>query len=97
MRPLLRLIPCVIIILFFHNNALGADSYKIAVLDLQKCMNKSNEGKRHFQSLKKKKDALQKTLDDKQKELLNLQKELEKQSLMLSLDARENKQKEYRN
>ena len=82
-------------ILSFQSNSLAAETLKIGVLDLQECINKSNEGKRVFQALKTKHDALQKHLDEKQNELVQLQKEMEKQSMMLSLDAKQDKQKEF--
>jgi len=82
-------------ILSFQSHSLAADALKIGVLDLQECINKSNEGKRVFQALKAKHDSLQKSLDEKQNELAQLQKQMEKQSMMLSLDAKEDKQKEF--
>jgi len=78
--------------LFISNVALG-ENFKIGLIDLQRCLEKSKEGQKVFQLLKKKKDVLQRQLDKNQKELLELQKELEKQAMMLSMDAQENKKK----
>jgi outer membrane protein len=83
------------IVLFFHYHAIGAESYKIGILDFQRVFTQSNEGKRHYAVLKEKQEALQSKLTTKENELKELQKELEKQSLMLSLDAKEDKQKEF--
>lgn len=81
-----------IVTLLIHNIALGGD-FKIGLIDLQRCLEKSKEGQKIFQLLKKKKDVLQRQLDKKQKEVLELRKVLEKQGMMLSMDAQENKKK----
>lgn len=70
-------------------------SDKIAVVDLQRCIQETAEGKKIYQELKAKKDAMQRRLDEKQEELLKLKEDLEKQSMMLSVDAKEDKQKEF--
>ncbi len=75
--------------------AYGADASKIGVVDLQRCITESIEGKKIYQELKKKKDEMQKKLDVKQEELLKMKEEIEKQSMMLSVDAREDKEKTY--
>jgi len=80
---------------FFLNSALAADASKVAIVDLQRCMKESNEGKRMSESLKKEVEAMQGRYNKAQQELAALQKEIEKQSLMLSLDAKESKQNEY--
>ena len=78
-----------------QHDAMAADLSKIGILELQRCINESNEGKRVFESLRKEMEAMQERYNKAQNELNELQQEIEKQSLMLSLDARENKQKEY--
>lgn len=83
----------IILILFVCNSALGQNPAGIGVVDLQRCLDESNEGKKAFKILKGKKEALQKQLDEKQKVLLELGKELEKQSMMLSMDAQEDRKR----
>ncbi len=73
----------------------AADTGKIAVVDLQICVRDSIEGKRLYETLKKSKDDMQKKLDARQEELLKFKDELDKQGMMLSLDAREDKEKEF--
>jgi len=87
----------LIVIVFIVSNGLvsAADSLKIGVVDLQRCITESVEGKKIYQELKKKKDEIQKKLDVKQEELLKMKEELEKQSMMLSVDAKEDKEKVY--
>jgi len=75
--------------------ALAAEDGKIGVVDLQRCMRESVEGERILNELKEKKESLQKQLDKKQDELVELKKDLEKQSMMLSMDAKEDKEKEF--
>jgi outer membrane protein len=80
----------------FQNSAFGAGATtKVGVIDLDRCMKESNEGKRVTESLKKELDAMQQKYVKAQKDLSDLQKEIEKQSLMLSSEAKENKQNEY--
>jgi outer membrane protein len=81
--------------LFLASGAGAADTGKIAVVDLQVCVRDSIEGKRVLESLKKTKADMQKKLDDRQDELLKFKDELDKQGMMLSLDARGDKEKEF--
>jgi outer membrane protein len=83
----------IIMTLLASSVAFGEDSTKIGVIDLQKCLEESREGKKVSEILKKKKAVLQTQLDKKQKELLELRKEFEKQAMMLSMDAQEDKRK----
>lgn len=82
-------------VIIFQANALAAETSKMGVLDLRRCIQESNEGKRVYENLKKKHEALQADLNKKQQELVEMQQEIEKQSLMLSMDAKENRQKEF--
>jgi outer membrane protein len=79
----------------FQHNAWAADELRIGVLDLQRCISESNEGKRISEALRKDLEAMQQRYNEAQQELTELQEEIEKQSLMLSLDAKESKQQEY--
>jgi len=82
-------------VLLLVQGVLAADTGKTAVVDLQVCVRDSIEGKRIFEGLKKTKDDMQKKLDERQEELLKFKEELDKQGMMLSLDAREDKEKEF--
>jgi len=84
----------LIAVSFSTGIVLGEDSISVGVVDMQRCIQESQEGQKVFDALKNKKENLQKKLDNKQKELLELRKELEKQSMMLSMDAQENKKKD---
>jgi outer membrane protein len=95
MKRLFGLIIFIAAIFILQHNALAQEPLKIGILDIQRCINNSNEGRRIFTSLKNRQSTMQAELNKKQEELLEMQKEIEKQSLMLSLDAQEDKQKEY--
>lgn len=81
---------CVIL-----SSPLYAADIKIGVVDLQRCIQESQEGKRIAKELEAKKADLQKKIDQKQDELAKLKDELEKKGMMLSLDAQEDKRKEF--
>jgi len=95
MKRLFRSIFIVAAIFLLQHNVLAAEGLKIGIINIQRCINESNEGKRISESLNKEMESMQQRYTKAQKELADLQKEIEKQSLMLSLDAKENKQKEY--
>jgi len=83
----------IVVILLIYNVVLAEDFARVGLIDLQRCIKESKEGQKVFQILKKKKDDLQRRLDTRQRELLELRKELDKQAMMLSMDAQEDKQK----
>ena len=83
----------IVVILMVCNVVLAEDFARVGLIDLQRCLKESKEGQKVFQILKKKKGDLQIKLDTKQRELLELRKELDKQAMMLSMDAQEGKKK----
>lgn len=83
----------VMVILLAYGISRGEGGIKIGLIDLQRCVQESKEGLKAVELLKKKKEALQRQLDEKQRELVELRKELEKQAMMLSMDAQEDKRK----
>lgn len=68
-----------------------AQSYKIGVVDIQKFQKKSKAFQNVSGKLKKKFDAMQQKLDDERNALIKLEEDFKKQSMMLSLDAQEDK------
>ena len=83
----------IMVILLAYNIVLGEDFVRIGLVDMQRCLNRSKEGQKAVKLLKKKDDVLKRQLDTKQKELLELRRELEKQAMMLSMDAQEDKRR----
>jgi outer membrane protein len=77
------------------NTPLQAGEIKIAIVDMQKALNLSEAGKTAKAKLGEKFAKIKKDLGERQQEIEKLKKELEKQSLMLSLEAKRDKEKEY--
>ena len=85
--------PIIIVILLGCNVVLAESFPKIGLIDLQKCLQESKDGQKVVKILKKKKDDFQKRIDTMQREIMELKKTLEKQAMMLSMDAKEDKKR----
>jgi outer membrane protein len=83
----------IMVALLAYNIVMGEEVIRVGVVDLQRCLQESKEGQKVTQILKKKKSVLQRQLDTRQKELFDLRKDLEKQAMMLSMDAQEDKRR----
>jgi len=75
-------------------SVLAAD-LKIAYIDIQRAINECNAGKDAKKAITKDVEKFQHLIADKQKELQTMKESLEKQVLMLTPEARANKEKEY--
>jgi outer membrane protein len=84
------------ILLGWFGTVLATD-LKIAYVDIQRAVNDSNAGKDAKKAITKDVEKFQHLVADKQKELQTLKDSLDKQALMLTPDARANKEKEYQN
>ena len=71
--------------------AVCAQSFKIGVVDLQKFQKKSKAFQNVSAMMKKKFDAMQQKIEDERNALIKLEEDFKKQSMMLSLDAQEDK------
>jgi len=80
--------------LFMTTGTCVAQAIKIGVVDIQKFQKKSKAFQGTSAKLKKKFDALQQKLDDERNALIKLEEDFKKQSMMLSLDAQEDKKRE---
>ncbi len=94
MKRLAILIFALIVVGFSSGMALAEKGCKIGVIDMQAFQEKSVAFQKIKQKLRQKLQALQKKLDKEKQELMRLEDELRKQSMMLSLDAKETKKKE---
>ncbi len=74
-----------------------AAELKIAYVDIQRAINESNAGKDAKKVITKDVEKFQRLVADKQRELQTMKESFEKQALMLTPDARANKEKEYQN
>jgi outer membrane protein len=69
-------------------------SNKIGVVDIQKFQKKSKSFQGLSAKLKKKFDAMQQKLDEERNSMIKMEDDFKKQSMMLSLDAQEDKKRE---
>ena len=86
----------IILLLGWFGSVWAAD-LKVASVDIQKAVNDSNAGKEAKKAITKDVEKFQRLVADKQKELQTLKESLDKQALMMTPDARANKEKEYQN
>jgi len=84
----------IIFVFFFLTNAFCEETCKIGVIDVLKLQEESKAFQKVRKELKEKFLALEKKLEKERQEVLNLEEELKKQSMMLSLDAKEDKRKD---
>ena len=84
----------VIFVLCFQTHACCADTCKIGVIDVMKLQEKSKSFQKVRKALREKFVALEKKLEKERNEVIKLEQELKKQSMMLSLDAREGKRQD---
>jgi outer membrane protein len=94
MKQLFQLTLFIFIILCFQYTALAESTFKIAVVDIQRLQNQSKAFQKQRAKLKKKFDAMQKKLKDEEEAIRKLEQDFNKQSMMLSLDAKEDKKRE---
>jgi outer membrane protein len=78
-------------------SSVWAADLKIAYVDIQRAINECNTGKDAKKAITKDVEKFQRLIADKQKELQTMKESFEKQALMLTPDARANKEKEYQN
>ncbi len=74
-----------------------AADLKIAYVDIQRVMNECNAGKEAKKAITKDAEKFQRLVAEKQKELQAMRESIDKQSLMLTPDARATKEREYQN
>ncbi|TET21488.1 MAG: OmpH family outer membrane protein [Candidatus Aminicenantes bacterium] len=94
MKHFFCLLVAIMFVIGLQYNAFSADSCKIAVINMQKLQEKSKKFQEIRGTLRQKYETLQKKLDNEKNELVKMEEELKKQGMMLSLDAKEDKQKE---
>src|SRR3972149_3871722 len=68
---------------------------RVAVVDLQRALNETEDGRRAKTQLKRLFKSRQKALDDKQNELKKMKEDIEKQKNVLSQPALQKKIEEY--
>jgi len=83
------------IILLGWVGSVWAADLKVAYVDIQKAINECNAGKEAKKAITKDVERIQHLGADKQKELQTMKESFEKQTLMLTPEARTHKEKEY--
>lgn len=76
--------------------AAAAQGGKIGVVDLQRCLAETRVGKKYEGDVKARAEQVKADLDKREAALKELRETLEKQGLVLSASARQEKEKEYR-
>jgi outer membrane protein len=90
----------ILVVCFFSLLWLGsvnaADVAKIGVANLQRVLEASNQGKSAQEKIKKQKDQMEQELKQKGGEIEELRKQLERESMVMSKEKREEKEREIR-
>ena len=94
MKKLFQLTLGIFIILCLHYTALAQSTFRVAVVDIKRLQNQSTAFQKQRAKLKVKFDTMQKKLKDEEEAIRQLEADFNKQSVMLSLDAKEDKKRE---
>ncbi len=86
----------LLILFFFTNSLFAADVAKIGVIDLQKVLGTSTSGKSIQAQLKKQKETMETNLKQKGSEIEKISKRLERESMVMGKEMREEKEREQR-
>ena len=86
----------LLLFIFNTNSLFAANVAKIGVIDLQKVLETSNAGKAIQAELKKQKDKMESDLKQKGTDIEKISKRLERESMVMSKEMREEKQREQR-
>lgn len=89
-------ISIIITIFLVGHDAFAADVAKIGVIDLQKILETSAAGKFIQSKLKNAKDKMEANLKKKGTEIENIRKRLERESMVMGKEKREEKERESR-
>jgi outer membrane protein len=79
-----------------NSHILAADVAKIGVIDLQKILENSNFGKSIQADLKKEKEKMESDLKQKGSEIEKIRQRLERESMVMSKEMRDDKEREQR-
>jgi outer membrane protein len=94
MKGLIGVLLVLLTMVFLQPAPLAAQNVKVGVVDLQKFQKNSKAFQKASVGVKKKFDDMQQKLNDERNTVAKLDEELKKQSMMLSLDAQEDKKRE---
>ena len=77
-------------------SALAADVAKIGTIDIQRIMGTSEQGKAAKAQIKAQSDKMTVALNEKGAEIEELKKQIERESIVMSTEKREEKEREFR-
>lgn len=89
-------ITCLLMFIFLCNLVSAADVAKIGVIDFQKVLEASDAGKLIQSELKKDNEKMTADLQQKGEEIEKIRKRLERESMVMSKEMREEKEREQR-
>ena len=81
---------------FLAFNVFAADVAKIGVIDFQKILKVSDAGKAAFSTIKDEGEKMESDLKKKREEIEELKKKIERESLVMSKEMREEKGRDFR-
>ena len=82
--------------LAWAGSAVAADVAKIGIVDIQRIMSASDQGKAAKAQIKEKSDKMTQTLKQKGAEIEELKKQFERESMVMGKEKREEKEREFR-
>jgi len=82
--------------LLWLDSANSADVAKIGIVDVQRIMSASDQGKEAQAQIKEQSDKMTETLKGKGAEIEELKKQIERDSMVMSNEKREEKEREFR-
>ena len=94
MKKMTLLFVCLSLLLSLPYHCAWAQGAKIGVLNMKRLQQNAVRFQAIRENLKKKYNTLQKKLDAERAQIAKIEEELQKQSMMLSLDAKEDKEME---
>jgi len=94
MKKISLLFFCISLVFCLQNKIVWAGGVKIGVLDMKELQQNSVKFQKVREGLKVRFNALQMKLDGERAQIAKIEEELRKQSMMLSLDAKEDKEME---
>lgn len=94
MKKVTFVVVCLSLWCFAQHGLAWADNIKIGVLSMKRLQQNSAKFQKIREELKAKFNSLQKKLDSERDQITKIEEELQKQSMMLSLDAKEGKEME---
>ncbi len=96
MKRIFIVLTVIILIIGFNSTGFCADSLKIGVINFEKILKESSAGKMIQKQIKARGDELQQKLQDEKKQLDEMKNTFERESLVLSPEKQQEKQREFR-